>query len=201
MKLSILICHLTERAKQLEKLLGVLRPQRTSSEEVEILIREDDGNETVGLKRNELLSFAIGDYVCFVDDDDMVPDYFVGEILKAIDKSGTSPPKPVAQSPFEHVEPAIMTASPDVIGLKGHYTVGDGPPQTFIHSIRYKEWKTVDGIHQRCPNHLNPVKRELALKAGFTEKDHGEDHDYSMALLPLLKTEVFVDKVMYFYRK
>lgn len=199
MKLSILICHLTERAKQLEKLLGVLRPQITTPEEVEIIIREDDGNETVGLKRNELLSLASGDYVCFVDDDDMVPDYYVAEILKIIN------------SPYEHdwyiPEPAkyipccVENALPHVIGLKGHYTVGDGPPQTFIHSIRYKEWKTVDGIHQRCPNHINPVRWELALKAGFTEKDHGEDHDFSMALLPLLKTEVFVDKVMYYYRK
>lgn len=201
MKLSILICHLTERAKQLEKLLGVLQPQITNPEEVEIIIREDDGNETVGLKRNELLSLAIGDYVCFVDDDDMVPDYYVSMILTAIDTQWLS--YPVLNYVDVTEENTVVThyKSPDVVGFKGHYTVGDGPPQTFIHSLRYKEWKTVDGIHQRCPNHLNPVRRELALKAGFTEKDHGEDMDFSMALLPLLKTEVFVDKVMYFYRK
>ena len=201
MRLSILICHLEGRAT-FKPLLETLKLQIENlsfkdSKGVEIIVETDNGEMTVGKKRNILLEKASGDYVCFVDDDDMVPDYFVAEILKAIVSRNWFIPEPAKFIPGS----VGWSLWPHVIGLKGHYTVGDGKPQTFIHSIRYKEWKTVDGIHQRCPNHLNPVKRELALKAGFTEKDHGEDLDYSMALLPLLKTEVFVDRVMYYYRK
>jgi len=194
MNLSILICHLQGRDTTLDPLLKTLRQQQTP--DIEIIVEADNGEITVGKKRNILLEKAKGDYVCFVDDDDMVPEYYVEEILKAIVSSKWFIPEPAKFIPCY-----TENVWPHVIGLKGHYTVGNGKPQTFIHSIRYTEWKTVDGIHQRCPNHLNPVKRELAIKAGFTEKSHGEDLDYSMALLPLLKTEVFVDKVMYYYRK
>jgi glycosyltransferase involved in cell wall biosynthesis len=133
---------------------------------VEIIVEGDAGEMTVGKKRNILLEKASGDYVCFVDDDDMVPDYYVSHILAAIGTEWLSYPV-LNYVDVRAEQNAVVThhKNPDVVGLKGHYTVGDGKPQTFIHSLRYKEWKTVDGIYQRNPNHLNPVRRELALKA------------------------------------
>lgn len=164
---------------------------RIYNSDVELLIETDNGEMTIGAKRNILLDRAIGDYVCFIDDDDMVPDYYVEEILRAIG------------------EDDVRTGgAPDAIGIKGHYFEAQKSAQVFIHSIQYDSWFTQDGVFYRPPNHLNPVKRELALKAGFPEKDHGEDHDYSMKMLSILdmdpefaKTEVFIDKVMYFYHK
>ena len=161
--------------------MAVLRPQLPVDESVEMIIKEelpvDQGGPTIGANRNAALADSTGEYICFVDDDDLVPEYYVERILNAIE------------------------TKPDVIGIKGHYIVGDGKPQLFVHSMQFKEWLTVDGVHQRCPNHLNPVKRELALQVPYNEKNHGEDQDYSMALLPLLKTEVMVEGLMYFYLK
>ena len=205
MKLSILIITIPERADKLQRLMDVLRPQIPGDNSVEVLVKEElpsgDGGPTIGANRNAAVADAIGDYVCFVDDDDMVAKDYIERIFKALDQHliGTAI-NVVEIGPVSLVD-AIKQGSPDVVGINGHYIVGDKKPELFIHSIKYKQWRTEDGVHYRCPNHLNPVKRELSLQVKFPEKDHGEDTDYSMRLRPLLKTEVMVDGILYFYLK
>lgn len=186
-KLSILVCTIPGREDKLRQLEEVLRSQLPSENNVELIIKKElhakNGGPTVGENRNALLQDASGEYVCFVDDDDMVPSYYVKLILAAIE-----------------------ARKPDVVGIKGLYYCGSDKPATFIHSVKYDDWFAKDGIYYRCPNHLNPVKRELAIKAGFTEKNFGEDRDYSLALCDVLKsmpnaTEAFVDEVLYYYYK
>lgn len=202
MRLSILICHLKVRTESLRALLSVLQPQVDAHDGVELLIREDEGQETVGAKRNKLMYKATGDYICYVDDDDMVPADYVQSILSAIG-GGRFVYDPVADKVI-----LCKTSQPDVVGMKGDMIVnaGDKKPEVFIHSIQYgnrtdpdKSWYSKDGIYYRCPNHISPVRRELALEVRFPEMDHGEDRDYSLRLLPLLMTEVFIDKCMYIY--
>ena len=155
-------------------LLNRLRPQKT--EEVEILVEVDDGKLLIGEKRNFLLKRAKGDYVCFVDDDDDVSDDYVSKILKAIEKN------------------------PDCCGLEGQVTTNGRRRKKFIHSLKYKMWFEKNGVYYRNPNHLNAIKREIALKVGFTEKSHGEDRDFSKAVLPYLKTEEYIEGPIYFYK-
>ena len=112
MKLSILICHVPERAEKLERLMDVLRPQLNDG--VEVLIETDAREMTIGAKRNLLLEKAKGQYVCFVDDDDLVPPYYVAKILEAISKH------------------------PDCIGIRGHYIWGERVPALFIHSLEFE---------------------------------------------------------------
>ncbi len=175
MRLSILISHLVDRGELLEVLMLILRPQLTP--DVEVIINTDDGKLTLGQKRKIQLKDARGDYVCFLDDDDLIPKYYIKEILKA------------------------LKTNPDVVGIRGFYMEGDNEPELFIHSIKYSDWFTENKVHYRCPNHLNPVKRELALQAGFSEKNYGEDYDYSLGLKGLLKKQVFIKKIMYLYLK
>lgn len=173
-RFSILICSLNERQSQLVNLLQDLNKQKT--DEVEILVNTDDRQKTTGTKRNELLLQAKGDYTAFVDDDDKVVEDYIPRILKAI------------------------SSNPDCVGMEGLITfVSKGITRKFIHSIRYKTWFEKDNIYYRCPNHLNPVKRELALKVGFPEITVGEDHEYSKNLLPLLATEEYLENPIYFY--
>ena len=181
-KLSILTLTIPGREDKLQRLLDVLIPQVPTDDSVEVIVKKElpacDGGPTIGANRNTALADAIGDYVCFIDEDDLIPEYYVEKNLKAIE------------------------SKPDVVGIRGHYILGGNKPKLFIHSIKYKEWKTENNIHYRCPNHLNPVRRELALKVPYPEKNYSEDKDYSMALLPLLKTEVMIDDcIMYFYLK
>ena len=232
-KLSILILTIPDRAKKLKRLMDVLRPQIPEDGSVEVIVKEelhcDQGGPTVGANRNAALADASGDYVCFINDDDLVPEYYIDRILKAIEPSKSCPEYASCYVISTKVGYRNVTLddlnswefSPDVVGLKGHYFVGVtdilGPrsdtgetfgivaknkPELFIHSMKFMEWKTVDGIRQRCPNHINPVKREIALQVPYPDKNLDADKEYSMALLPLLKTEVMIDDcIMYFYLK
>lgn len=172
-KFSILICSLASRADKLQRLMNALQPQ--INESVELLIKTDNGEMPIGKKRNLLLEEATGDYIAFVDDDDLVSDDYVKKILEATE------------------------SKPDCCGIQGIITFQGQNPKMFIHSLRYKEWFEQNNIYYRCPNHLNPVKREIALQVRFPETNFGEDKDYSVRLLPFLKEEYFISGVVYHY--
>ncbi len=171
-RLSILVCSIQSRKKRLARLMSVLDSQM--KRDVEVLVETDSGQMLIGAKRNKLLSRAQGDYVAFIDDDDLVSSDYVEKVLRA-----------------------VMT-SPDCCSLTGEIT-HHHEKNTFIHSIEHNHWYEENGVYFRCPNHLNAIKRELALQIGFPEKDHGEDRDFSERIFPLLKTEVEINGIIYYY--
>ena len=158
-----------------------MKPQLT--DEIEILVESDSGQMPTGTKRNRLLRRAIGEYVAFIDDDDLVSTDYAAKILKAIE------------------------SNPDCCSLQGEISMTQrkrrGPTnritKIFIHSIKYDHWFEKNKIYYRCPNHLNAIKRELALQIKFPDKDTGEDRDFSTRIFPLLKTEEHIDGTIYFY--
>lgn len=173
--LSILILSIESRAELLARLLETLRPQLT--DEVELLI--EHGPQSIGAKRNALLARSTGQYICFVDDDDLVADDYVATILDA------------------------TRLDPDAIGFRLSYSVDGTFDGNALHTIRNAKWETVnrDGakVYLRTPNHLNPVRRSIAIRHPFPEINHGEDHDYSKKIAPTIRTEVYIDRVMYHY--
>lgn len=172
--LSVLMCTIETRRVEFGLLYNHIKAQKTP--QVEILFKRDNKEISIGAKRQQLLEQAKGKYVCFVDDDDWVPDYYIKEILKAAKKN------------------------PDCIGFKIGCSI-NGIPKTAISSLKYKAWLNgVDGFdYVRSIYHKTPVKRTIALKAGFPNMRFSEDAAYSKALLPYLKTETFINKTMYFY--
>ncbi len=179
MLLSILICSTRARSGYLNRLLEHLRAQvGRFQRQVELCVAVDDGEQTIGEKRQALLERAVGHYVAFVDDDDWVSHDYV-----------------------ELVRSAVRSCEVDCASLRGIMTTNGERPEYFHHSLDYDSWFTdkTTGLHCRTPNHLNAVRRELALKAGFPSKSFGEDHSYSKALYPLLKTEAKIDSLLYYY--
>lgn len=173
MKLSILIPSTKSRQDMTDKLIIHLQNQCINCD-VEILLDWHEDN-CIGIKRNNLLSNAIGEYIVFVDSDDQISDNYVSEILWA-----TKP-------------------SPDCIGINGTITTnGQNKRQWFI-SKEYGHWHEANGVYYRTPNHISPVKRELALQAGFPEITFGEDAEYSRRLLPFLKSEIIITQPIYHY--
>lgn len=180
MKLSILICGLKERQEMLEELLVDFQEQIEDAElvngkDIEVLTMIDDRQITTGAKRNALLLRSSGDYICFFDDDDKPSRFYIPLIMKAIEEK------------------------PDVIGMRGIYYQDGEYVGIFEHSIQHKEWSNVSNIFKRCPNHLNPIRKEHALETRFLDITVGEDRDYSMRISPLLKTEVLIEKPIYLY--
>ena len=180
-KLSLLVCTLEDRSDYLTRLLGVLDPQVEGTSEVELLIEKDEGQKTIGEKRNTLLRKASGEYVAFIDDDDIVSSDYVEKIIKALE------------------------SDPDVIGMNLLYFVDSNFTGISYHSLSYDSWfenqDKSTGLmrYYRNPNHLNPVKRELALKAGFPEISMGEDRAYSAKLLEHIKQEKYIIEPIYYY--
>jgi hypothetical protein len=68
--------------------------------------------------------------------------------------------------------------------------------------MRYKQWVDDRDGYRFCRStyHKTPVRRELALQAGFPDLRYGEDKIYSERIIGLVKSEVFIKSTLYFYR-
>lgn len=179
--LSILICTLFDRVVLFNRLLTKLREQE--SDDIEIHYEIDNGDMSVGKKRNKLLDKSRGQYIAFVDDDDMISDNYIELVLNSIEKS-----------------------YPDVVGMHLLMTVDGQNEERTYHSIKYDHWwdepdpdRTGKKRYFRNPNHLNPVKRVHAIEARFPDINVGEDREYSQKLLQHLKTEEYIEQPIYFY--
>lgn len=175
-KLSILISSLESRKNMLNHLLFILKPQ--INDDTEVVISVDKGQQPIGKKRNQLIDNALGEYVCFIDDDDDVSDDYVRLILEGIDKN------------------------PDCIGITGIITTNGKNPKRFIHSIKNDKWETCSetGNFLRYPNHLNPIRRKIVEEIKFdSNKKFGEDKCFSDRIKKMLKTEYYIDQPIYYY--
>jgi glycosyltransferase involved in cell wall biosynthesis len=177
-KLSILICHVPARAAMLDDLLASIHRQPGAAD-CEVLINASGG--TTGAKRNALLSQARGEYIAFVDDDDRVAADYLPRVMGALE------------------------SKPDVVGLELEMIVNGRESFRCVHSLEHRDWfeRVENGrkVFYRCPNHLNPVRRELAIAAGFPDVTVGEDKAYSLELRPYLTREVMLSgPPLYLYR-
>jgi glycosyltransferase involved in cell wall biosynthesis len=128
-----------------------------------------------------LVRKAQGKYVVFVDDDDSVTGEYIESILLAAEKDCDC-----------IVFNGWMTT--DGQNRKDWYISKDLP---YCASIK-------DGkeVYLRFPNHIVPIKREIALQVPFSNKTREEDYDFAVKLkeLGLIKTETKIDKFLYHYK-
>ena len=127
---------------------------------MEILDFLDSREHTIGAKRNWLLDRARGEFVAFVDDDDDVSERYVDLIRHAIE---------------DH--PEI-----DCVGIKGTISFRGRIERTFVHSIRFRDYRSRGGTYQRPPYHLNPIRREIARRYRFADVSYSEDVDWAMMM-------------------
>lgn len=180
--LSILIPTLKSRRTFLSDLLFVLNEQIYKAgylHEIEILTHDGEKPMKIGKKRNELLNNAKGEYVCFIDDDDMVSSDYIETIMQGILKGA------------------------DCVSLRGVRKEDGKIDGVFEHSIKYNAYKTTKNAikYERYPNHLNTIKASIAKQFKFQEINHGEDTDWATQIFQsgLIKTEYYTDKELYFY--
>ena len=184
MILSILIPTLADRARLRAPLLSELKRQISDSP-VEVLLDEDNKEHTTGFKRNALLMRATGTYSVFVDDDDWVSDTYVQDILRI-----------------------LTTQYVDCIGFWGRAKWEQHVERKFVHSLMcpvWTEWVNRSGVptYYRQPNHLNPIRTDLARRIKYRDITISEDHFWTRAMADsrLLKREVFLgEKCLYHYR-
>lgn len=179
--LSILVCSVHTRIntflpKIQEQLFGQYgQLSEPDQERVEIIILTDNKKMMLGHKRNKMVELAQGKYIVFVDDDDRIADDYITQLLKATESDA------------------------DSIVFQAEVSLNGEPPRICYYSkdVR-RDYNHRDGYY-RIPNHICCIKREVSLKSSFPNVLYGEDAGYGKVLLPFLKTEHKIDKVLYYY--
>ena len=182
MLLSILTPTLNRRAHLYERVNTELHRQIMAggyTEVVELLYSLDDGERSIGDKRNELVHRASGLFVCHVDDDDSIASDYVRLIMTAI----------------------VTHPDVDCIGITGIISWNGRNKRAFRHSVACDEYSQDKEGYYRPPNHLNPVRREIAARFPFPDKSKGEDTDWAMSLVEAdaLRYEAVVERPIYYY--
>jgi hypothetical protein len=176
---TILIPTIPARATLFARLLDVLLPQLDAHEgRVTVLAWRNTGNPHLGAIRDAMLLAAPGEYVSFIDDDDLVPAYYVDEVVQA------------------------LAGRPDHVGFQLEYSENGGPPEVVDHSLRHGRWhRNLDGQLVRDFTHIDPIRRDLALCGQFARAKRGraEDRQWVKQVRGWLRTEAYIDKIMYHY--
>lgn len=176
---SILIPTIAQRELLLLRLLGVLLPQvDDAGGRVEVVGYRNAGSPSLGEIRDKMIRDARGEYVSFVDDDDLVVDDYVPAIL------------------------AALADRPDHVGFRMEYSSDGGEPEIVDHSLKYARWhRTADGRLVRDFTHVDPIRRECAMAGRFAQARAGraEDRAWVKQVRPHLRSETYVDRVLYRY--
>lgn len=179
--LSILVCSVHTRydtfapqiQKQLYEQLSAL--PEPDQDRVEIIVLTDNKRMMLGHKRNVMVDIAQGKYIAFVDDDDRIATNYIAELLKGTESDA------------------------DCIVFKAEVSLNGEQPKICDYSKDHRrDYNHKDGYY-RIPNHICCVKRSVSLKSSFPHLLYGEDAGYGKVLLPHLKTEHKIDKVLYYY--
>ena len=200
-KISILICSLEERSDQLASLLFNLMVQcnklfhtdehhQPKNEgrltvyrvgEVEIITCVDNRNFSTGHKRNLLYQMASGIYSVSIDDDDIVPAYYIEELLNA------------------------AASDADTFAINGEITT-DGRDRTQWLISKDNRYVTSEEngvkVYLRYPNHITPIKTSITKMFMFPDITFGEDYQWATKIhnSGAIKTEYRIDKPMYHYK-
>jgi len=185
---DILIISLRSREKYFNRITKKLQDQINAlklQKEIKIIHRIDDGKLSIGFKRNWCVEQSQAKYICHVDDDDDVHPDYIRELYEATLKN------------------------PDSVTFNGTvYFNGDTTnPREFNSNLDYREYTSSDGRFLHPPGHLNPIKREIAIRYKFKEfdklRDRASDVHHAMDMVNdrALKSAIHINKPLYIYRR
>jgi len=183
MLLSILIPSVFDRnaSPLCQKLLAQIGDQP-----VELLVFTDNRKRPLGPKRNVLLDAAAGRYITHLDDDDDVSDDYITAILNVIC----------------HADPEVIVFNQQALLLG--YGFGENPyiVRTGIEyeneDSRMEGDKRLD-IHRK-PWHWCVWRQDIAKSARFPENTMGEDWHWLKQIIPKVRTQHRIDRVLHYYR-
>jgi len=180
MILSILICavEIEERQIKLKKLVSELHRQISKNyaeEIVEILIDADNMTKSVGQKRNDLISKAKGNFVCFIDDDDFITENYLSTIL-------------------HHLNIGI-----DIL-LIGISHIENGINKTKILPSLFIDNLTTNEVVLKTNHfHLCPHKKSIAELISFDCVNFAEDMIYSQKMVKHISNHAVISDPIYIY--
>lgn len=146
-------------------------------------VYKDNKEHSIGEKREFMYNQSMGLYSQMTDDDDELAPSAIELILEAI----KSNPNVDCITFQENCQ------------MNGKYYKSN-------HSLEYPDWDgdgshpLHDGFHyHRTPFYKSVIKTEIAKSVPFKHVRYGEDHLWSIDLYPHLKTEIHIDRELYYY--
>lgn len=193
MRWQILIVTQPSRREMLSQLLSLLEPQLAALglnkfDQVDVLIHETHPNvhvpfpnADIGDIREHVRKKSEGDYINFLDDDDLVAPNYVSSILPLLD-------------------------GVDQVGFELEMYSGREKMAPVYHSLIHGNWTNpsngrvgVGNAFCRDISHINPMRRELALQVPMSG-GIGEDCRWAQAMRGKVKTEHYIDTgPLYYY--
>lgn len=174
-RLSILIPSIPSRFDRAIKLYKEIE-QKTSGMDVEILMFTDNKRRTIGEKRDDLKNISNGKYFMFVDDDDSI--YNVEKLYEATEQDV------------------------DVITFKQRCRNKDGSHYIVTFGLGNEiEHNAVNGNYidlKRPPFHVCAWNQKFK-EFHFAAINYGEDWEFIKQVLPIAKTEIFIDDIVHSY--
>jgi len=184
MKLSILVATISERADSyFPNLTKELMRQIGDRKDIEIVGLMDNRRRSIGVKRQNLLNLAQGEYLVYFDDDDTpAPDY-VPSIMAALDSA-----------------PGV-----DAVAFQVQYTnLGTG--ENFLCKYDKDErgrGKRPDGTWHGPICHIHVIRSAVARTVRWLEAPKGSqwtlDATWASAVVENIKTQVKIDRPLYLY--
>jgi hypothetical protein len=179
--ISILIPTLQERDCLFQSVLESVQAQilKCTDIRVEVLWDVDNGEKTLGTKRNDLIARCSGTYHCFVDDDDILSPNYLESFI------------PMITSGIDY----------DCAALVGAYYYKGNFKKLFYHSLVNTEWSETPQEYLRSISPLNLIRTSIVRKIQYADIRNTEDHEFSIRLYEsgLLKKEFSVDRSIPLY--
>ncbi|MHA2084460.1 MAG: glycosyltransferase [Candidatus Thorarchaeota archaeon] len=150
--------------------------------DIELLAVLDNRRRTVGVKRQNLLDMAQGEYVVYLDDDDDVADDYVESIMGVLDNQ--------------------QTDLADVIVFQVQYThLATGQKILCIYDKAFKDRGVGnDGVWRGPPCHIHAIRSDLAKSVRWVPEDSTvEDFLWSNGVAAKINKQVKIDRPLYFY--
>jgi glycosyltransferase involved in cell wall biosynthesis len=177
---SILVPTLGERRPLFERLMAGLLPQTEPyGGRVRVVGWHNDGSPSLPKIRQSMVLGSTTDYVCFVDDDDLVSPDYVDKVVTALGER------------------------PDYVGFQVQCYSDGAPIAVAYHSLEHRSWRNLRGRFERDISHINPIRTALARQASFTVARTGmaEDRVWANQLrrMHIVRTQVVVPQILYHY--
>lgn len=182
-KWSICIPTVVDRPQLFERLRDCLAPQvEQANGQVEVVVFWNNYERQLGELRQMLVEDARGDYLNFIDDDDLVVEDYVETILPYLD-------------------------GVDYIGFMVDFFVnGNRNHKPVIHSLECSGWYEDETGFYRRVVHTNPIRTELARRyARYDQSDYKvkqpEDILYHRNMDAYVHTQHYIPCPLHIYQQ
>lgn len=172
---TILIATIGQRQKRFRRVVDQLIPQVNEYDgRVRITALYNHGERSLNEVRADLVESVDTDYLCFVDDDDEVPRYYVDEVMDRIGEV-------------------------DYVGWQMQCIMNGAPLKPTFHSLKYPKWFEDGRGFYRHVSHLNPIKTKVARKVSYRTQPQPEDVNWANNVRQYVETEAYIGRCMYTY--